>query len=369
LISLIIVGCATTSDIDASQSEANVQLIYRGDTNSSSLSDITTGRNAFIVETNDETVIGRIDRIVQYDTTFIALDNMNQVIGFSDKGKHLFTIHNVGQGPGEYSQIWDITVDNSTHELLVLADMKICHYSLSGKFTGIEDSLTTYLTEIASDSSANYSRLNTESDNKSAKWLINVTNNKTNTSIDYIKPLHEYAPYCNFAGRFMNTSRAKGVTMTRKFDSNLYKLRADTFQVAYNVDWGTSKFTPTEGETYECDDIFRRCLNTNEVYAMFNWQFGDSIITFSTNVPGLYYTKISDKQVYRIPSALDTELNIPISNWLAVSKSDGLIFATVDYMKLKRMVNIPIANKENINNILSQMTDDSNALFIFYKLK
>lgn len=74
-------------------------------------------------------LLAGIDRVVFQDDIFYVLDKGGkQVVLFDRQGKHLKTIHKVGSGPGEYTELGDMDVDRSgnvylsdlnTHSILV----------------------------------------------------------------------------------------------------------------------------------------------------------------------------------------------------------------------------------------------------------
>ncbi|HHU35481.1 MAG TPA: 6-bladed beta-propeller, partial [Bacteroidetes bacterium] len=57
-------------------------------------------------------IIGDINKIILYDNKLFANDG-SRIIVFDNKGKYLFKIEKLGRGPGEYTDITDLTISNN----------------------------------------------------------------------------------------------------------------------------------------------------------------------------------------------------------------------------------------------------------------
>jgi hypothetical protein len=93
------------------------------------------------LETTDECLIGRINKVIYEENIIYILDPMNRCIWlFSDKGKFISQLSKTGQGPGEYNGIASFTVKNGI--IYILSYRKILRYNNAGQFLGevkIED--------------------------------------------------------------------------------------------------------------------------------------------------------------------------------------------------------------------------------------
>ena len=90
----------------------------------------------FMPETNEEALINNIDRVCEFDGRYFILDKrMKQVLCYTLSGKHLFTIHAVGNGKGEYVDLFDIAIDETENKLLLLVyPSQILYYDLEGTY-------------------------------------------------------------------------------------------------------------------------------------------------------------------------------------------------------------------------------------------
>ena len=130
LLMIMFCGCMTQNEITSSIAEL--------ETVEKSVNDTLFLQNpqVFCLETKDNALIKRINRVIEWKNTYYILDkSMKQVLAFNDKGKHLFTIHRVGAGKGEYGSILDIAIDRQNENLVFLADpTSLIYYDLQANF-------------------------------------------------------------------------------------------------------------------------------------------------------------------------------------------------------------------------------------------
>jgi hypothetical protein len=101
-----------------------------------SLSEIVEEVTAVELELTDKSLINTdyVERIIVLDNELIVSD-ISKIFVFSREGKFLRTIGSNGQGPGEYSHIQNLAVDEEGKRLFVTSSgEKIIVYDLNGKF-------------------------------------------------------------------------------------------------------------------------------------------------------------------------------------------------------------------------------------------
>ena len=92
--------------------------------------------NYIPLETNKESIIGEISKIVSYRNKFYILDKItSSILVFDENGGFDSKIDKKGKGSGEYVKISDFNIDKISDQIVVLTDMpqKIIRYSLSGQ--------------------------------------------------------------------------------------------------------------------------------------------------------------------------------------------------------------------------------------------
>ena len=99
-----------------------------------SISDYFSHIELIPLETNDESVMNNVDKVVCYGERIYTLDYLQKVIHiFDDTGKFIFKINKYGQGPEEYLMVQDFIINPITGNLDLLSPFGFIHsYDLSG---------------------------------------------------------------------------------------------------------------------------------------------------------------------------------------------------------------------------------------------
>ena len=91
------------------------------------------------LETNDNSLLGGMDKVLVYKDVIYVLDNSiaKGLFVFDGKGNFVRQIGKIGNGPGEYSRIYDFTIDTDNNNILILGERgKILFYDiLTGQYT------------------------------------------------------------------------------------------------------------------------------------------------------------------------------------------------------------------------------------------
>jgi hypothetical protein len=98
------------------------------------LSDYVSNIKVVKLETSSDIVIGEIMKVQIFDKKIYILDRIyNALSVFDENGKFLHLLRKIGQGPGEYTTLWDFVV---TDNGLYLSDMSIAilHYDHNFNF-------------------------------------------------------------------------------------------------------------------------------------------------------------------------------------------------------------------------------------------
>ena len=101
------------------------------------LSEITTDIAFIKLETNERCLIGEINKITLCENNFLILANARKNLYiFSRTGQFLRQIGRQGKGPGEYIDIYGITVDPLTQHIYLLDNpqIQVMEFSPSGDF-------------------------------------------------------------------------------------------------------------------------------------------------------------------------------------------------------------------------------------------
>ena len=87
------------------------------------------------LETQEDCMLGEIDKIEQKNGELYVLDRSNNMIcEFSMDGKHHRTLFQVGNGPGEYFQLMDFDIEGDTLYVLDFASQRVLMYDLQFQY-------------------------------------------------------------------------------------------------------------------------------------------------------------------------------------------------------------------------------------------
>lgn len=89
------------------------------------------------LETNDSCLIGQINKILTDKNFYIVHDkDNNSIFMFDTTGNFMYRIGKVGDGPTEYTQAWDVSLDREKQEVSVLdlSGRKLIKYKYNGDY-------------------------------------------------------------------------------------------------------------------------------------------------------------------------------------------------------------------------------------------
>jgi hypothetical protein len=120
------------------------------------ISDFCEGVETIILETTEESLLSRVDKVVRVGDRLYVFDRRtNVVLEFDMDGKFIKRFGMTGRGPGEYSRIYDFTVDAQNKAIYLLdRRTRIISYDLeSGKYiedisTANNDYNSTFITSV-----------------------------------------------------------------------------------------------------------------------------------------------------------------------------------------------------------------------------
>lgn len=136
VILTIIAACNNHSNDD--QNIDNIDLNVK-DLDSLELNRVFSLNRYIPLETNIESAITMIDKIIIHDSIIYVLDRFHskKLAAFDMKGKFLFQVSKQGRGPGEYGYIFDFTIKNN---IIYLLDDRshFRKFELNGKYLNSE---------------------------------------------------------------------------------------------------------------------------------------------------------------------------------------------------------------------------------------
>lgn len=104
--------------------------------NEVSIFDIVDSVNVVQLETNQQSLIGNLSRVIIWDKRYYIYDYLNHsIFCFDEKGKYLFKINKRGRGPDEYQYLEFFTIDRIHNQLILLVPFgEVLYFDKDGNF-------------------------------------------------------------------------------------------------------------------------------------------------------------------------------------------------------------------------------------------
>ena len=328
---------------------------------------------AVILETNDNSLLSGIDKIIEWNNVFYILDRrMKQIVLFDTNGKYLNRVHRVGNGPGEYVDLFDMALDKEKSTLLLLASPSSLHfYSLEGKYIDSQ-SLSGYYSSLSVVDEYIYLENATYVNDKQSDTSITVLHGKDR--VELLKSQEEIAPYCVPRGYSLNETGL----FTRRFDDTIYRLNERGVRSEYVVDFDVEQFPKdSKNKIYECGELSEYTRKNALVYSMTDLLETEDRIIFRTNLfEGLYLLDKNEQKVMHYKRMMNTDYNFPLSNYMPIYGAKDCICFINKAPSLYSMKKLCMDNpsfKEKLLpsfvSLLQNVDEDSNPILFYYKIK
>ena len=361
---LIIALSNCTSD---TQSSAEINIKFTGFVSSENALEFFERQSPIAIETSGDTLmIPSFVRIIENEGIFYALDrDKSKIFGFDRNGKIVTYISSRGKSDLEYIGIDDITWDSSKDCLAILAQTKILYADKSGRiFESFP--LPTYYNSIASCGEQTVLANSTYVNKKHSEFSLTLLG-KDKQFNEILPTLPEYAPFCSVNTQSL-TSVSDHVLFSRLFDSNIYSISKNVeITPKIHVDYGTSEFIPEKGKEYDCVELYKKCKDFKQFYALTDIQESDNHISYMTNLSGLMIVSKETATATFYDYLYDFERKIPLTKYIPVEGSNNLVFFYID----SSYFNIFAENSGNkeLIELASKVTSESNPIFLPYRLK
>ena len=132
LVTILVVACSDTK----TQSKWEPDLLNEA-TDSIGYSLFVDSIEYINLETNDSCLIGRIEDMAISENRLFVFDKRQQTIWIFDRdGKYINKIYKKGNGPGEYSQMYQFEYDPKNNQIVILSswEQKLLFYTPEGEY-------------------------------------------------------------------------------------------------------------------------------------------------------------------------------------------------------------------------------------------
>lgn len=320
---------------------------------------------AIVLESNKESLIGNINKLVATSDRLYIQDRMsNAVLVFDATGKFIFKIRNIGKGDGKYLGLADFTLDETRKEIVLLAHRpsKICIYDYSGRF----------LREIINEKTYSNIRL---SDN--SYCLTNYNCNYTIMDISSCKTklLHLDANIRTrplLIGNELILSR--NLYYTPNFNHYAYEVIANDIFAKYFFDFGKNITNDMmeEIDTLDAPNILSYCVKKNLYCGISDLREYKNILMFNTYpLKKIIYDK-REKKALEWRSFFDIDLNLILSARIAHDGNDEKVYFYINaaqFINYYNNIKGSISKSKQIEGIIKHLGEESNPILFEYTLK
>ncbi|MPM70356.1 hypothetical protein SDC9_117311 [bioreactor metagenome] len=231
---LVITGCVVSKE-----SSDVSRLIVQSSKIQKELVDTTVFKKCSIIflETNDNSLLRRINRICYADEKLFILDrSLNKILIFNMEGKYISEIHQVGQGPGEYLSIMDFCVDIVKKQILVLCDRpyKIIAFDFDKKVM-FDKKLDGLYFNITADSGYAFCNKLEISNEKGQKYELYRISIESDDVFHYLPIRTNIGSNRVYKGNQITSTQ--NTYYTRRFDYGIYHLDGNDVYRKYTFDF------------------------------------------------------------------------------------------------------------------------------------
>lgn len=146
---VLLIGCRISHEHNNTNRQTTVFKVEATHDSSISVSDLVDSVHYVILETNEESLIGTLEKIVLYKEDVFIMDDKSSLLRFNNKGKFIGKIGSVGEGPGEFHKMTDFSIYDD--RAWVFDRWRILVYTLDGKLLEVLDMRFTQASALAKD--------------------------------------------------------------------------------------------------------------------------------------------------------------------------------------------------------------------------
>jgi hypothetical protein len=133
-LTVLLSSCSGHSSVKQKESASVrvIDLVSEPETKISDISEIASEIEYIPLETNENTLIRSIDKVIIHENNIYVQDDHSQVMCFNKAGKLMYKLNKVGRGPEEYVSLYDFDISSDNKILAVLALNKIIIFINTG---------------------------------------------------------------------------------------------------------------------------------------------------------------------------------------------------------------------------------------------
>lgn len=311
------------------------------------------------LETNEESVFGMIRKLLMTEDRIIIKDDLGRFLIFNHEGK--FISKSVkGNGPGEINKLWDIAYDEKTQRIIAYQSDYLSFFDKDGKFIESKKCPIIFSEFCAVD--GGYVLFQEEFVNLHLGREADNAIILTDINLSMVAKGARTCPFKLINATTHIQKNADEVLVSQIFNDTIFSVKSSKIYAKYVIDYNAQKNIEHKIDEIKKSDKFYymgSMLETSEtqLYIFWSYKYG-ACFTFrdkaTNNVMGGTIVANNEK-----------ELPLCIFNTNAVYK-DFFVSYNIPYSNMHFSSS---AISETDNNIIANLTEEDNAVLIFYKVK
>jgi len=252
------------------------------------------------LQTNKESLIGRIDKILVQNGNFFILDQVERkaVLEFDANGKFLRKFGKVGNGSGEYGSPNDMTVNAQGLTIWDSQVNKFITYDLNGKFIKEVKSRSSAKSGVMlnADAFALYLDIGIDAANSNEKFDFKIIDNAG-------KVIHtgfEKKDKSFSKGSFFFNQSGNETLLSPGYSNAIYAVHKDEIVKKYTIDFGKHEMPASFPEKYTSVRKFEKGLKESNYVALLSYLETPAYLNFSFTYHSLIYSCFYSKKTKAI---------------------------------------------------------------------
>ena len=325
------------------------------------------------LETNEQSLIQRISKVIEYNSYLYILDSRQKAILIFDKtGKFISKIHTVGRAPSEYSLLYDIAINTYSETLDALDPMgKIITYDLKGNYISSiylpHPPMAYHLISILNKDSI---LLHTEP-YITTDYTFRIFSRKADSITKQFYKQQEFIAW-NIKGPLQVYKDT--LYYSQAIHNEVYKIINDSLYLAYSWNFGKYSYDINQMQLPDLTDptkqmkFYKEVMYSSKIPYTFSFsgqndKYYYCSIFMKEKMVHVFQDKMSKKDI--VFSTMEENIGIfplSIDNEKIIGITDD------DWMPLSSLMNAKNANISN-QEILKELTDNSNPILVKYYFK
>lgn len=325
------------------------------------------------LETNEQSLIQRISKVIEYNLCLYILDSRQKAILIFDKtGKFISKIHTVGRAPSEYSLLYDIAINTYSETLDALDPMgKIITYDLKGNYISSiylpHPPMAYHLISILNKDSI---LLHTEP-YITTDYTFRIFSRKADSITKQFYKQQEFIAW-NIKGPLQVYKDT--LYYSQAIHNEVYKIINDSLYLAYSWNFGKYSYDINQMQLPDLTDptkqmkFYKEVMYSSKIPYTFSFsgqndKYYYCSIFMKEKMVHVFQDKMSKKDI--VFSTMEENIGIfplSIDNEKIIGITDD------DWMPLSSLMNAKNANISN-QEILKELTDNSNPILVKYYFK